>query len=113
MHRLALPTIVLLLLCLLAASATAAQPPRSYVVTPELARAIEAAAPDKAPVKPARPRKVLVYGRLPTHPESVACCFTAMEILGRKSGAFQTLLSGDPVVFARGNLDKFDAVVMN
>jgi len=56
---------------------------------------------------------VLVYGRVPTHPESVACCFKAIEILGRKSGAFETVVSGDPEVFAPDNLRQFDAVVMN
>jgi len=86
---------------------------REYVVSPETAGAIEEAAPEVAPAKPARPRKVLVYGRVPTHPESVACCFTAMEVLGRKTGAFEATSSGDPALFLPESLRRFDAVVMN
>ncbi len=113
MRRFAMVTIGLQAACLLAAAAAGAQQPRTWKVSAELARKIKAAAPEKAPAKPARPRKLLVYGRVPTHPESVACCFKAMEILGRKSGAFTTVLSGNPEVFAPDNLRRFDAVVMN
>ena len=91
-------------------SAEPASPPR---LPAELLRKIEAAAPGAAPAKPAKPRKVLVYGRVPTHPESVAACFAAMPILGKKSGAFEAVVSGDPAVFLPGSLAQFDAVVMN
>ena len=86
---------------------------RDYVVSETILRAIERAAPDAPLLRPARPRKVLVYGRVPTHPESVACCFKALEILGRKTGAFEAVASGDPAVFLPMNLEQFDAVVMN
>jgi type 1 glutamine amidotransferase len=86
---------------------------RTYVINERTERAIEAAAPDAPLVKPAAPRKVLVYGRVPTHPESVVCCFKAMEVLGRKTGAFEAVSSGDPAVFLPENLKQFDAVVMN
>ena len=76
-------------------------------------QAIEQAAPDQAPAKPAQPRKVLVYGRAPTHAQSVPLCFKAIEILGKKTGAFETVCSGDPAVFLPENLRQFDAVVMN
>jgi len=83
------------------------------ILTDAQALAVEAAAPDKAPTAPVKPRKVLVYGRVPTHPESVAACFQAMEVLGRKSGAFQVVSSGDPAMFLPERLSQFDAVVMN
>ena len=83
------------------------------ILTEDQVRAIEAAAPERPPVEPARPRKVLVYGRVRTHPESVPCCFKAIEILGRKSGAFETVASGDPTMFLPESLKQFDAVVMN
>ena len=86
---------------------------RTYTVTPNTIRAIEEAAPDAPLAKPRGPRKVLVYGRVPTHPESVACCFKAMEILGRKTGAFEAVSSGDPTMFLPEKLSQFDAVVMN
>jgi hypothetical protein len=76
-------------------------------------QAIEQAAPDRAPAKPAKPRKVLVYGRVPTHSASVPPCFKAVEILGKKTGAFETVSTGDPAAFLPENLRQFDAVVMN
>jgi uncharacterized protein len=86
---------------------------RTYAVSSRQVEAMERAAPDSPLVKPQKPRKVLVYGRVYTHPESVACCFKAMEILGRKTGAFAAVSSGDPRVFLPDNLRQYDAVVMN
>jgi type 1 glutamine amidotransferase len=86
---------------------------RTYVVSTETLKDIEKAAPDAPLVPPNSPRKVLVYGRVPTHPESVACCFKAMEILGRKTGAFTAVSSGDPAVFLPERLREFDVVLMN
>lgn len=85
----------------------------NYVVSEETARAIEEAVPDRPVVTPARPRKMLVYGRVPRHPESVACCFKAIEVLGKKTGAFHAVASGDPLVFLPNNVAQFDAVLMN
>jgi uncharacterized protein len=85
----------------------------NYVVSEKVARAIEEAAPARPVAAPLRPRNLLVYGRLPTHPESVACCFKAIETLGEKTGAFRTVASGDPLVFLPENLKQFDAVLMN
>ena len=96
----------------LAAGADAAAKAASPPADPE-ARAIEEAAPDEAPVQPAKPRRVLVYGRARTHPDSVPPCFKAIEILGRKTGAFETVASGDPAIFLPESLEQFDAVVMN
>jgi len=105
----------LVLMILVTAPAAAAQSDaeKTYVVSPQQLQAIEAASPAAPPVPPARPRRVLVYGRVPTHPESVATCFQALQILGRKSGAFEAVCSGDPAVFLPQNLQQFDAVVMN
>jgi hypothetical protein len=36
-----------------------------------------------------------------------------MEILGKKTGAFETVASGDPKVFLPESLKQFDAIVMN
>ena len=108
------PVLALVLLAGLPAGAVAQDEHHPKVdLTDAQARAVEAAAPDKAPAAPGKPRKVLVYGRVPTHPESVAACFQAMEILGRKSGAFQAVSSGDPALFLPERLREFDAVVMN
>jgi len=114
--RSTLSVITLIVLLAAAVPATAAapkKPDRTYVVSPQTIKAIEAAAPDAPLVTPKKPRKVLVYGRVPTHPESVACCFKALEIVGRKTGAFTTVTSSDPATFLPENLKQFDVVVMN
>jgi len=113
MRCFAVLTIVLPAACFFAAAAARGEESETWKLSAELAQKIEAAAPEKAPATPARPRKVLVYGRVPTHPESVACCFRAMEILGRKTGAFEAIATGDPEVFAPDSLKQFDTVVMN
>jgi len=89
------------------------RPDRTYVVSPQTIKGIEAAAPAAPLTAPKKARRVLVYGRVPTHPESVACCFKAMEILGRKTGAFEAVGSGDPAMFRPETLKQFDVVVMN
>ena len=73
---------------------------------------IESAAPDKAPAKPAKPRRVLVWGHTWTHqPNPYA--ERAQEILGRKTGAFQAVVSDDPRLLLGDRLPQFDALVMN
>ena len=73
---------------------------------------IEKATPDKAPVTAARPRKVLVWGHTWTHqPNPYA--EVALEILGRKTGAFEAVVSDDPRLLLSDRLPKFDALVMN
>ncbi len=95
---------------------SAAAPPKSdktYTLTDEVAAQISAAAPSQPVAKPRKARKVLVFGRVPTHPESVVCCFHAMRAIARKSSAFEVVCSGDPALFLPENLTQFDAVVMN
>jgi hypothetical protein len=80
--------------------------------TDQQIRQIEAAAPDKPPVKPGKPRKVLVWGHAWTHqPNPYA--EKALEILGRKTGAFEAVISDDPRLLLGDRLPRFDALVMN
>ncbi len=80
--------------------------------TEQQIRLIEAAAPDKAPAKPAKPRKVLVWGHTWTHlPNPFA--EKALEILAHKTGAFETVISDDPHLLLGGRLRQFDALLMN
>lgn len=73
---------------------------------------IKAAAPNKAPAKPAEPRKVLVWGHVWTHqPNPYA--EKALEILANKSGAFEAVISDDPRLLLGDRLRQFDALVMN
>ena len=73
---------------------------------------IEAAAPERAPAKPAKPRKVLCWGRLWTH-EGNAFCEEAIKILGKKTGAFETVATDDPRTLLPESLKGFDAVFLN
>ena len=73
--------------CLVVATAISARPvseaaeEHDDAVSEDIARSIERAAPEEPLVEPARPRKVLVYGRLPTHADSVAYCSKALAVI--------------------------------
>ena len=75
-------------------------------------RQIKAAAPDKAPAKPRKARKVLVWGRVWTHVPNGSAA-RAIEILGKKTGAITAVPSDDIEMFAPEKLKQFDAVVLN
>jgi len=80
--------------------------------TREQVRRIEEAAPKKAPATPARPRKVLVWGHVWTHgPNPYA--EKALEVLGKKTGAFTAVVSDDPELLLADRLSEFDVLVMN
>lgn len=80
--------------------------------TEEQIRQIEAAVPDRAPAKPAKSRKVLVWGHTWTHlPNPYA--EKALQILGCKTGVFEAVISDDPRLLLGDRLPKFDALVMN
>jgi hypothetical protein len=76
--------------------------------TDQQIKLIEAA----APVKPVKPRKVLVWGHTWTHPPN-PYAEKALEILARKAGAFEAVISDDPGLLLGDNLRQFDALVMN
>jgi len=80
--------------------------------TEQQIKLIEAAAPEKAPAKPAKPRKILVWGHVWTHqPNPYA--EKALEILARKTGAFEAVISDDPRLLLGDRMMQFDALVMN
>jgi type 1 glutamine amidotransferase/sugar phosphate isomerase/epimerase len=76
---------------------------------------IEAALPARAPAPCRKPRKLLIftlnvgYGG---HP-SINTANQAFTLMGRKTGAFETVISQDPAVFQRASLAQFDAVFFN
>jgi hypothetical protein len=76
---------------------------------------IEAAIPDRPFVTPLKPRKLLIfdlnvgYGGHPSRLTANA----AFERMGRKTGAFETVVSREPSVFERESLRQFDAVFLN
>jgi hypothetical protein len=73
---------------------------------------IEDAAPDSAPAKPAKERRILVWGHSWAH-EPNPFAEKAIEILGRKTGAFEAVVSDDPRSLLGDALPRFDALVMN
>ena len=78
------------------------------------------AAPEKPRVVPGKPRKVLVWNTpehlYPKDPHKGYCVpygSYAMEAIGRKTGAFEPVVSGDLAMYLPENIRQFDAVVMN
>ncbi|HUT37211.1 MAG TPA: ThuA domain-containing protein [Planctomycetota bacterium] len=110
----------------LALAATPAEELKPFVGEEALAK-IAAAAPEKAAVKPEKPRRVLVFTesakdletaqknqgmKFVPHP-SAAHCALAIETLGKKAGAFEATIANDPKVFdTPDGLKVFDAIVL-
>jgi hypothetical protein len=83
-------------------------------VTPEEIAKIKEAAPATTTVKPAQVRKLLVFNRCEGFVHtSIPYVAKALEIIGDKTGAFQTIESTDMNSFKPENLKNFDAVCFN
>ena len=97
----------------------APKPPEDKMKLPELSTAdlakIEQALPVKAAAKPAKPRKILVFWRCEGffHGGGIAGGNRAIELMGRKTGAYEADFSTDYSVFDAANLAKYDAIVLN
>jgi type 1 glutamine amidotransferase len=76
---------------------------------------IEAALPAKALVQPAQPRKVLLFCRTEgfNHVGGILACNTSFTLMGKKTGAFSTVVSTDMAAFEPAALAQFDAVVFD
>jgi hypothetical protein len=74
---------------------------------------IEAALPTEAPAQPLKPRKVLVctLARGFVH-SSIPVGAKAFELMGKKLGTWETVISHDPEMFMPEKLNQFDAVIM-
>ena len=111
------------LLAAFAADAGAQETPKAtpkpagpaFVIPSDQRAKIEKAIPAEAPAKRKRPRKLLIfdvnvgYGG---HPSRFHANL-AFTLMGKKTGAFETLVSRDPAVFERESLERFDAVFLN
>ncbi len=105
-----------LALCIFLSQANVFAAPATEAVVTDADRArIEAALPAEAPVKPLKPRRLLifdvnvVYGG---HPSRFYANY-AFQKMGEKTGAFETVISRDPAVFKKESLRQFDAVFLN
>jgi len=72
---------------------------------------IAAAAPEKASARPAKPRKLLVFTQAMGFVHgSIPLAARAVEIMGKKTGAWETTVTDDPAVFDPGRLGVFDGI---
>lgn len=82
--------------------------------SPEELAKIEAAVPAKATVKPARPRTLLLFNRGKGNVHTaIPYGAKAIELMGKKTGAFDVVHSTDPAVFQADRLKRFDAICFN
>lgn len=87
----------------------------SAIADPAERLLIEKAIPSRAVVRPKKPRRLLVFDLnvgYPGHRSSRYANY-AFTLMGRKTGAFETVVSRDPAVFKPESLKQFDAVVFN
>ncbi len=88
---------------------------QGYVISDEDREKIMAALPDKAPGSPAKARKLLIFDLnvgYAGHPSRFYANLAFQE-MGRKTGAFDVIISRDPAVFEKARLAEFDAVFLN
>jgi len=106
----------------LLAAVTMAVPAMAVEQIPEhQAKQIRDAAPQKPRAAPKKPRRVLIWNT-PAHiyakddPHKGYCVpygSCAMEALGKKTGAFEPVVSDDLAMYLPENIKQFDAIVMN
>lgn len=87
-------------------------------VTGDQQRQIQDAAPAKASVAPAQPRRVLIFNTpyMDASPHKGYCIpygTYAMQVLGLKTGAFEPVVSDDIAMLLPESLKQFDAIVLN
>jgi type 1 glutamine amidotransferase len=74
---------------------------------------MQAALPDKAPINPTKPRKVLVYGLANGFVHgSIPLGQETIKAIGEKTGAYTSVVSNDPANFDSDKLKDFDVVVL-
>ncbi len=83
-------------------------------VSEEITAKIEAAAPEKATRPPAKARKILVFWLCKGYyHECIPVANKAIEIMGKKTGAYDAVFSDDMNMFDAGKLAEFDAILFN
>jgi type 1 glutamine amidotransferase len=88
--------------------------PAGKAPSAEEVKKITAALPERPPIKPKKPRRLLVFSRSWGYRHSaIPYGKKALEIMGAKTGAFEAAVSDDPAVFEPENLKQFDAVLFN
>lgn len=105
----------LLCLSLLASPSRAVSPEKLRDLKAEEVQKIRNAVPDKPTVRPAKPRKILVFWRCEGfYHKSIPVVNEALKIMGQKTGAFEvTVCTDDYSVFTPEKLAQFDAICLN
>ncbi|MHC4658346.1 MAG: ThuA domain-containing protein, partial [Planctomycetota bacterium] len=86
----------------------------SLAISPEELQKIEDAAPAKATAAPRQARKLLVFDLCNDYKHSsIPYWNKTLEIMGRKTGAYVTVVSNDMSMFKKERLSQFDAVCLN
>ena len=74
---------------------------------------MKAALPAKAPAKPAKPRKVLVYGHASGFvPSSLPLAAATVDEMGKKLGTWSTTISYNPADINAENLKQYDVLFL-
>ena len=87
-----------------------------HPLTPEQQQQVDAALPAKAPAKPKKPRRLLVTNfakvnaRVVLGHPSIPAANYAIEQMGKRTGAYETVLSNDIEMFRPDKIKHFDAV---
>ncbi|MBT4822339.1 MAG: hypothetical protein HON70_41910, partial [Lentisphaerae bacterium] len=103
----------LLAFLIAAGAATAAPAGLKPPSEAEIAK-MEAAMPSEATVKTATPRKLLIFSQCEGFKHSsIPFGEKAFEVMGRKTGAFSTVVTDDCAILESPEFDTFDAIVMN
>lgn len=92
----------------------AGSPKELKPVGEDIVKKIQEACPAKASADPAKPRKVLVFWLCKGfYHGCIPVANTAMVELGKKSGAYEVVLSNDMAMFSKENLSPFDGIIFN
>jgi uncharacterized protein len=106
------PSLILPLAGAAAAFFLVAAGPNNEQVPPGTAEAIAKALPAEAYAKPAKARKILVFSKTAGfRHSSIPTGKLALTELGKKTGAFETVVSDDLANFEPKTIDQFDAIV--
>ncbi|MDP6545286.1 MAG: ThuA domain-containing protein [Phycisphaerae bacterium] len=73
------------------------------------------AMPDKAPAKPAKARKVLIYSHCGgfRHGAAIEAAKVALPMMGKKTGAYEAVVSDDLANFTPDKIKQFDAIILS
>jgi type 1 glutamine amidotransferase len=83
-------------------------------VSDEITAKIEAAVPAKATAKPLKARKILVFWLCRGYyHECIPVANKAIELMGKKTGAYDVVFSDDMNMFDAKKLAEFDAILFN